>query len=796
MRKLTRRRLYKFFVMSGLILCSMSFVSCSKTNNSEKEGSPLTPSVSVIGGSTKENIADIDVSSEVKRSLLSVGNNKRMKQVIEKMQGGKETKIAYIGGSITEGYKVNTIQNYVAKTTKTLKERFQNDNIKAINAGLSGTSSTIGLMRVKADVLSENPDLVVIEFAVNDANDNTSKMAYESLVKEILMSENKPAVLLLFTVLENGYTCEDHMVQIGTAYQLPMISVRSAITPELEAGTISWSEDYALDESHPNNQGHSRIASYFDFYIQNVLATVEVDDEVDYSSLNVFGPIYADMNFYTNENFYPAEFGGFVAGNAGVTAFGSSFVWTKEDTASMKFTMEGKDLFLLYKEANSDNMASLEVYVDGDFKQNVHSNSPDGWNNAEVALVLNDLKAGPHEVELRIKDGDIDKNFAILGLGTTGEIYSVEPVTVEAIPYTKRAILEVGNTYRMDQVMKRARAGEDITIGFIGGSITMGSGASFSDKCYAKLVFDWWVENFPEANFTYVNAGIGATTSQFACARVEDDLLSKKPDFVVVEFSVNDESTEKYGETYESLLRTILTSKTSPALLVLNMVQYNNGQNAQNRHNMIASAYDLPIISMKESIYNEIMYGNLTAADVSADNLHPNDRGHAYAAEIVTNYLDLVHKQAYETASSYEVPETSNKLSSMTSIRYDNRNSSPKLDGFTADSRVQNNITEVFRNGYTAKNVGDSITFYVTGSNLTLQYLKTNTLGAPHAIAIIDGDEANPIELDGNYPNGWGDWLYLHDIATNLENKEHTVEIRISEAGQKDFYLVSVIVTE
>ncbi len=795
MRKLTMRHVCKFVVMSSVVLCSVTFVSCSKTDHSEIEGNLLTPSVSAIEG-TEENLAKISASEEVKRSLLSVGNNHRMKQVIEKMQNNKETKIAYIGGSITEGYKVNTVQNYVAKTTKAWKERFQNDKIKAINAGLSGTSSTIGLMRAKADVLEEKPDLVVIEFAVNDANDNTSKMAYESLVKEILMSKSKPAVLLLFTVLENGYTCEDHMVEVGTEYQLPMISVRSAITPELKAGSFTWEKDYALDDAHPNNQGHSRIANYLDYYLEHVLATVEVEEEVDYSNLSVFGPIYADMNFYTNENFYPAELGGFTASNAGVTHFPSAFVWTKENTACMKFTMEGKDLFLLYKEANNDNMASLEVYIDGDFKQNVHGSSKDGWNNAEVALVLNDLKAGPHEVELRIKDEDVNKNFAILGLGSTGEIFSVEPVTAEQIPYTERAILNIGNTYRINQLMDRARAGEEITLGFIGGSITMGSGASSSDKSYAKLVFDWWVENFPEAKFNFVNAGIGATTSQFACARVEDDLLSKKPDFVVVEFSVNDEGTNKYGETYESLLRTILTSKTAPAVLVLNMVQYNNGQNAQNRHNTIATAYDLPIISMKESIYNEILFGNLTALDVSADNIHPNDRGHAYAAEIVTNYLGLVKDKAYEISTSYQVPETSNKLSSMTSKRYDNRNSKSEMKGFTTDTTVQNNITEVFRNGYKAKDTGASIIFKVTGSNISLQYRKTNTLGAPYAIAIIDGDEANAIELDGNYPNGWGDWLYLHDIATKLENKEHTVEIRITQDGQKDFYLVSVITTE
>ena len=42
----------------------------------------------------------------------------------------------------------------------------------------------------------------------------------------------------------------------------------------------------------------------------------------------------------------------------------------------------------------------------------------------------------------------------------------------------------------------------------------------------------------------YCNAGIGGTTSEFGAARVGTDLLEERPDFVIVEFSVNDESTE------------------------------------------------------------------------------------------------------------------------------------------------------------------------------------------------------------------------------------------------------------
>lgn len=111
---------------------------------------------------------------------------------------------------------------------------------------------------MQKDVLDEKPDLVFIEFAVNDANDITSKLMYESLVNRIVNSETAPAVVLIFTVLENGYTCEEHQAKVGEAYGLPMISVNAALSPEMESGALVWS-DYAQDEAHPNNQGHTMI---------------------------------------------------------------------------------------------------------------------------------------------------------------------------------------------------------------------------------------------------------------------------------------------------------------------------------------------------------------------------------------------------------------------------------------------------------------------------------------------------------------------------------------------------------
>ncbi|HPU62956.1 MAG TPA: GDSL-type esterase/lipase family protein [Mobilitalea sp.] len=156
-------------------------------------------------------------------------------------------------------------------------------------------------------------------------------------------------------------------------------------------------------------------------------------------------------------------------------------------------------------------------------------------------------------------------------------------------------IVNIGNNYRLSKAINRAVQGKEIKIGFIGGSITAGSLASMPETCYAYLVYSWWNEMFPRADIGYINAGIGATTSQYGVARVSKDLLSYEPDVVFVEFSVNDRDEEKFMETYEGLIRRILTHPKEPAVVIINNVCYDSGDNAQSIHNRVGTYYDLPI---------------------------------------------------------------------------------------------------------------------------------------------------------------------------------------------------------
>jgi lysophospholipase L1-like esterase len=347
--------------------------------------------------------------------------------------------------------------------------------------------------------------------------------------------------------------------------------------------------------------------------------------------------------------------------------------------------------------------------------------------------------------------------------------------TMEMKEVYDRGIINIGNLTRMKRAMMKAFTGEAIKVGFLGGSITAGSLATTPQSSYAYQVYSWWRNKFPMSEVAYVNAGVGATSSKFGVARVEEDLLDCEPDIVFAEFSVNDSDNDLFKETFEGLIRKILLHKTEPALLMLNNVFYDDGHNAQRVHNQIGKYYDLPIVSIKESIYTEIEKGVIRNNEITPDNLHPNDLGHKLVAGVITNLLEHIYDAVIvnnieSNATDFPVAVTANRYYG--SIRRSSKNTSPLLDGFTIDETVKQGSWDVFRNGWSAYKEGSSIRFEVEGSMISVQYRKYAIHPAPIAKIVVDDDVNNEIYLDANFEETWGDCLYLQDImvAGLLEN--------------------------
>ncbi len=249
-------------------------------------------------------------------------------------------------------------------------------------------------------------------------------------------------------------------------------------------------------------------------------------------------------------------------------------------------------------------------------------------------------------------------------------------------------ILNRGNLTRLKGFMNRAAKGERITVGFIGGSITQGFSATDPEKCYAARTFGWLKKVFPNTEFDYVNAGIGATDSQFGAARVQEDLLQRLPDLVFVEFSVNDHSTPHFCETYEGLVRQIYGSASAPAMVLIHNVYYDTGKSAAYYHAQVGRHYDLPCISMQNSIYPAVAAGRLPAEKITADFLHPNDLGHEFMASVITNFLEkVIHDKTQEPQEIFPAPLTENAYEHCVRLQY--FNSTPEKSGFEEDMTPQ-----------------------------------------------------------------------------------------------------------
>lgn len=359
---------------------------------------------------------------------------------------------------------------------------------------------------------------------------------------------------------------------------------------------------------------------------------------------------------------------------------------------------------------------------------------------------------------------------------------------------------------RLVSCMEKAERGEELTIGFLGGSITQGSLASEEKNTYAYQVYQWWCDTFPQSRFFYVNGGIGGTCSCFGAARAVRDLLMYQPDMVVIDFSVNDKEEAFYQETFEGTVRRILGWTSFPAAVILNNVFYDSGKNAQTLHNAVAGHYHVPYVSIRDSVYQEMKGGKYKQEELTPDGLHPNDKGHKLVAGEIIRLLEQINTARKEKDFEKQKEEGFILPAPLTQNRYEHaslltiQNICPVLSGFRADTREKMGHLDIFRNGWIGKTKGDTISFAIECSCLAVQYRKTVNKPAPIARLILDGEREEGIILDANFEETWGDCLYLQPVFSDKKRKRHCVKIEIIDTGENEekaascFYLTALII--
>lgn len=345
-----------------------------------------------------------------------------------------------------------------------------------------------------------------------------------------------------------------------------------------------------------------------------------------------------------------------------------------------------------------------------------------------------------------------------------------EPASNEMIA---RSQFSIGDTARLQRALAKARRGEKVVVATIGGSITQGAAATTPEKRWANLVGKWWQDRFPKTQIEFVNAGIGATGSNIGSHRAKDHLLKYKPDFVVVEYGVNDPNNELAAETLEGLVRQILKQPNKPAVMLLFMM-HPNGDNAQEQHSRIGRHYNLPMVSFRDAFHTEFQSGRLTWQQVLPDGIHPNDWGHAVCASFVGAMLDKV----------LAALPVDSKLPSIKRV--------PKpliSDVFERTAMLNaSNTKPVSENGWSpaeawmfgpcweATEPGSAMEFEVEGTDISVMYFR---IKGDMGMAEAQVDGLPPVKLNAWFEADWGGYSNCDLVARNLAPGKHRLRIRV-----------------
>lgn len=302
-----------------------------------------------------------------------------------------------------------------------------------------------------------------------------------------------------------------------------------------------------------------------------------------------------------------------------------------------------------------------------------------------------------------------------------------------------------GNNYRLKRVIQKMLNGEETTVSFMGGSITVGETATQKDekhhaKGYAYYTYQWLKQNYDVANKSkFVNGSICGTGSEIGVVRAQKDVLDYHPDLVFIEFAANNGTTEFYKQSYESLIRKCMELDSDPAIvLVFSCTSYTKNGSEKGYMANIGKYYQLPMFSMQKGMEAICTVFDKNRTDpifhnFTDDATHPNDNGHQLMAKGLCYCLRNQINRDTDTKNEYpNNPSVAGYDNYQSLIAVDNTNSEGKVTSLgsfvaantsTNSTKNQSDVT-AFQQGWkkTDTTVNEPMVIDVHARNFILIY--------------------------------------------------------------------------
>ncbi|HOO70488.1 MAG TPA: GDSL-type esterase/lipase family protein [Spirochaetota bacterium] len=188
-------------------------------------------------------------------------------KTIEKLHSGKDVAIIGFGDSLTQGWMAR--KGYLDFFGEMLGNKFPTSRVKIINRGVPGDSAAGGLHRLAWDVIDQDPDLVFVQFALNDAFMGVPLNIFHEQISSIVQSikndtEAEPVLLTSVYIADKdeyryAQKYYDALQRVSSAEKIPLVAVHQYWEQAVKNG-VDHASLVQWDGVHPTVEGYRLMA--------------------------------------------------------------------------------------------------------------------------------------------------------------------------------------------------------------------------------------------------------------------------------------------------------------------------------------------------------------------------------------------------------------------------------------------------------------------------------------------------------------------------------------------------------
>lgn len=341
-----------------------------------------------------------------------------------------EIKLAFLGGSVTTGYMPNgeiLKDAFPNKIVSRLEKTFPNKKITPMYLGCSGTRSIMGITTTELLLKDFLPDMVFLDYAINEEISPSGINAFEGLVRKLLNLESHPDVFPVAVFLKDGYSCDEFMTLISKHYNLYMCGLKNGFYKLFQNKTLDWNK-YSMDQGHPHEIGHKLISDCVGYMLDKAISEPKENMPIKLPppiTSNTFEDIGLLFPFgFTNKN-------SSVLTDSPISQKNIKTNFTIQDNPLILFRKvlkcsknqylryEGNfsTCFVIYTIDNSKAYGNVRISVNGRHVETLQGSSIFGWKNPCGKLVFNQKEKGFHKLEITMEDSGRQEEFYFLAIG-------------------------------------------------------------------------------------------------------------------------------------------------------------------------------------------------------------------------------------------------------------------------------------------------------------------------------------------------------------------------------------------